>query len=46
MLEGYGHMLLIIRNKHCAKWKGPLMTNYSGLKQQQKNELKQEWRQP
>jgi hypothetical protein len=31
MLEGYGHMLLIIRNKHRENLKGPLMMGYSGM---------------
>jgi len=31
MLKGYGHMLLIIRNKHCKNKKRLLTTSYRGL---------------
>jgi hypothetical protein len=31
MLEGYGHMLLLIRNKHRRNLKRLLMMGYSGM---------------
>jgi hypothetical protein len=34
MLEGYGHTMSTIRNKHPNNLKGPLMLGYNGLNPQ------------
>ncbi len=36
MLEGYGHLQVIIRNKHCENFKKSLMMSYKGLSTNEK----------